>query len=222
MRGRKIISLILTIATLIFIIACLMFYNANQSYKAERGIEEAIKAYSASMDEGEIKVLTREINDAVEKKLSEMNAQDLTEEDLKELLETVIKELETSTVEYRDRDITQEEINNIANEVIKKIIDLKITPTNEDELAKLEAYKLQLDQITNLHQDLSTKLIQARTDISNLEKRISELEKALKDRLADIESRASQMEEKTASIEGNALYYEYDQDTQTLKVYGKK
>lgn len=229
MRGRKIISLLLTIVTLIFIIACLMFYNSSQTYKAERGIEEAIKNYSASMDENEIKVLTKEINDAVEKKLREMDTEDLTQEDLEELLETVIKELEIRTLEYRDTDITREEINHIANEVIKKIIELKIIPSNKEDLAKLEAYKQQLDQITSLQQDLSTKLIQAQTNLNNLEKRVSELEQALKQRIDSLEERADelkekakQLEAKAASLEGNILYYDYDQHSQTLNVYGKK
>ena len=255
MRGRKIISLILTIATLIFMIACLLFYNTSRSYKAEKGIEEALKAYSASMEEAEIKVLTKEINDAVEKKLSEMNTQDLTQEDLKELLETVIRELEVHTVEYRDRDITLEEINLIANEVIKKIIEQNIIPSNEDELAKLEAYKLQLDQLTNIQQDFYSKLIRTENTITELQKRISELEKeldsdkigqlektvnkqieelkkadsqlneknaALEKIISELEKKIAGYEEKLANLEGNILFYEYNQDTQTLNVYGKK
>lgn len=323
MRGRKIISLLMLTATLIFIIACLLFFNANQNNEAERGIEEAIKNYSTSIDEEEIKVLTREINDAVEKKLSEMNTKELTQKDLEELLKTVMEKLEVRTIEYRDTDITQEEINAIANEVIKMMITLKMIPSNEEELAKLEAYKILLDQLTfmqqelsgklsqtegsinHLKQELNGKLSQTEGSISNLQQEltgkltqtegsindlqqelngklteaegsindlqqeltgklsetegsISNLQQELKDKLSQTEERMNnqkldtdswlsqtentlvqlqnqigelerlfgtrleQLEKKTSSTEGNLLYYDYDQNTQTLNVYGKK
>ncbi|MGN1314128.1 MAG: coiled-coil domain-containing protein [Lachnospiraceae bacterium] len=215
MRGRKIIGLLLTVVTLIFIIACLMFYDANQTYKAEKGIEEAIKNYSASMDDEEIKVLTKEIYAAVEQKLEGMDANNLTEKDLEELLETVIRELEIRTLEYRDRDITREEINRIANEVIKKIIELNMVPSNEDNLSKLEEYRLKLDQITNLQQDLWVKLTQTQADITALQNRISELEKAL-------ETRMEQLEHQASDLQKNVLYYQYNKDSQTLSLLGKE
>ena len=215
MRGRKIIGLLLTVVTLIFIIACLMFYDANQTYKAEKGIEEAIKNYSASMDNEEIKVLTKEIYAAVEQKLEGMDANNLTEKDLEELLETVIRELEIRTLEYRDRDITREEINRIANEVIKKIIELNMVPSNEDNLSKLEEYRLKLDQITNLQQDLWVKLTQTQADITALQNRISELEKAL-------ETRMEQLEHQASDLQKNVLYYQYNKDSQTLSLLGKE
>ncbi|MGN0307101.1 MAG: coiled-coil domain-containing protein [Lachnospiraceae bacterium] len=215
MRGRKIIGLLLTVVTLIFIIACLMFYDANQTYKAEKGIEEAIKNYSASMDDEEIKVLTKEIYAAVEQKLERMDANNLTEKDLEELLETVIRELEIRTLEYRDRDITGEEINRIANEVIKKVIELNMVTSNEDHLAKLEEYRLKLDQMTNLQQDLRIRLIQTQEDIAALQNRISQLEKAL-------EVRMEQLEHQTSDLQKNVLYYQYNKDSQTLSLLGKE
>ena len=167
MRGRKIISLLIMTATLIFIIACLLFFNANQSYEAERGIEEAIKNYSASIDEAEIKILTKEINDAVEKKFNEMDTKELSLKDLEELLETVINQLEVKTVVYRDADITQEEINQIANEAIKRIIELKMLPSNKEEVERLENYKALLDQITYMQQELIGKLYQTESNLAD-------------------------------------------------------
>lgn len=305
MRGRKIISLLIMTATLIFIIACLLFFNANQSYEAERGIEEAIKNYSASIDEAEIKILTKEINDAVEKKFNEMDTKELTPKDLEELLETVINQLEVKTVEYRDADITQEEINQIANEAIKRIIELKMLPSNKEEVERLENYKALLDQITYMQQELSGKLYQTESNladlqqemggklsqtegsISNLEQELSgklsqtensisdlnkefdgklsqtegsihELQKELNDKLIQTEekmnnqkqdihtqlaqaeisliqlqnkigelerllnSKWEQLEKKISSTKGNILYFDYDQSTQTLNLYGKK
>ena len=123
--------------------------------------------------------------------------------------------MEIRTLEYRDRDITREEINRIANEVIKKIIELNMVPSNEDNLSKLEEYRLKLDQITNLQQDLWVKLTQTQADITALQNRISELEKAL-------ETRMEQLEHQASDLQKNVLYYQYNKDSQTLSLLGKE
>ncbi len=226
MRGKKIVGLLLIVATLIFVLACLMFYNTNQSYEAEKGIKEAIMAYSAAMEEADIKVLTREVNEAVEKKLKEMNTDELSQKDLEELLETVLQELEIRTLGYRDTDITQEELNNIANEVIKRVIELKIGSETEEEKAKLEAYRIQLDKITQLQQNIDAKIIQAETNISGLQKDVnqlkSEYQKEMNQLKTELQNRIGELEKRAAQLEGNLLYYQYDEATNTLKLTGKK
>lgn len=226
MRGKKIVGLLLIVATLIFVLACLMFYNTNQSYEAEKGIKEAIMAYSAAMEEADIKVLTREVNEAVEKKLKEMNTDELSQKDLEELLETVLQELEIRTLGYRDTDITQEELNNIANEVIKRVIELKIGSETEEEKAKLEAYRIQLDKITQLQQNIDAKIIQAETNISGLQKDVNQLkaeyQKEMNQLKTELQNRIGELEKRAAQLEGNLLYYQYDEATNTLKLTGKK
>lgn len=208
MRGRKIIGLLLSAVTLIFIIACLLFYHANQAYQAEKGIEEAIKAYSAVMEEAEIKVLTSEVNEAVEKKFSEMNTGTLSNEDLEELLETAVKELENGTLKYRDTDITQEEVYHIASEVIKKAIEQKITPVSDEQLARLEAYRQQLDSLIQMQYNYDTQIARTHDRIGDLSKEISDAKKTmsadLKKEYDELEANLISQSEKLNQLENDA------------------
>lgn len=119
-------------------VLCLYQYKKNPVYVMEEGISESLENYS-SLNEADIKVLKREINDVVENKLEEVNTKELTPENLKELMLAIKDELN-----YATYNIPEEEINRMVNEIIKKVLELKIS----DDREKLEAYQKQIDVLT--------------------------------------------------------------------------
>ena len=68
MKRRKIIGLVLILVTFIYFIACLLALYQNQRVKMEKGIEEALKAYSTQ--EGlNVKELSKDFNLMLEDKM---------------------------------------------------------------------------------------------------------------------------------------------------------
>ena len=61
MKRRKITGLILIISTFIYFIACLLALYQNQRVKMEKGIEEALKAYS-NQESLNVKELSKDFN----------------------------------------------------------------------------------------------------------------------------------------------------------------
>ena len=63
--------------------------------------------------------------------------------------------------------------------------------------------------------DLLKETKQAGTNIFTLQKELEQLK-------TDLQSRMSDLEKRTQELEKDVLYYDYDEGTQTLKVFGKK
>ncbi len=248
MRGKKIIGLLLSVVTLIFMVACLLFFQANKDYEAQKGIEEAIKAYSATMKEQEIKVLTGEINNAVDKKLKEIDTGNMTDEELQDLMLLIVQKLEKATSSYRESDITQDEVYRIASQIVRKTMEEQGNKLNEEQLAWLNNYQKQLELLIKRQDSLDDQMEQTRNSLSD---QVSQLEKAqgskitglsveltsyikviteeIKKELHDtfqreldeVKGKLQLQSEKLGRLEGSILYYEYEPDTHTLKLFGK-
>ncbi len=187
MRGKKIIGLLLSVVTLIFMVACLLFFQANEDYKAQRGIEEAIKAYSATMKEQEIKVLTSEINDAVDKKLKEIDTGNMSDEELEDLMLLVVQELEKATAHYRETDITQDEVYRIASQIVEKSLKEEGSKLTRDQQAFLDNYQKQLELLAKRQDSLDSQLEQARNSLSNQVGQLEQTRNSLSDQLNRLE-----------------------------------
>ena len=114
----------------------------NGQYQMEQGISESLENYS-SFSTMDIKVLKKEINDAVETKLEGIDTKELSKENLKELLIAVKEELN-----YATYNIPEEEINKMANDIVNQILELKVGGMTESEKKLLAAYQLKVDELT--------------------------------------------------------------------------
>lgn len=189
LKRRKIIGIILIAVTIIFVLLCVFFLTQKQKFEIEKGVAEALKAYSASMEGTDVKVLNREINNAVEERLKELNSQELSEEEIQLLVQEVTNELR-----YKFQHISEEE---------KTIIESNIQQLEQliEEINKgIEVIRLEMGDTTG-----------------KLEVSIEELE----NQLTLIQQELNQMKEQAQTMEKNVLYYQYDEATQTLKMYGK-
>lgn len=224
MGRRKMIGLGLIVITCLFVFCCVLLYVNRKSYKIERGMSKALETYSNTTEPIDIKVLSKEINELVEEKLKETNLEELSEEELQQLLEVVADHLREKI-----RGIGEEERYEIANQVIAQIIELGIGDTTEQK-EQLEEYKKKLEQLTNetneqfrnLMDNMAKEIKSVQEDIEKTNTEIEQQENTLKLQKEEYTRSTEELRDRTKNLEDNVLFHSYDEETNTLQIFGKK
>lgn len=215
MKRRKIVGLILLIGTLVYVLASILAFYRNQRVKMEKGIEEALKAYS-DQENLEVKELSKDFNLLLDEKLDvdDMNQQILKYEGSFARIDKNVTNVtdELAVVEYNINNLNEkmEQIENFYNTLYEEFVNKNTS--YEEKITEINS------TITNI-----------KGDVEKIENRISEMEKiiAQNDSKQDenvklLQEQIAACEKRLENLEGNVLYYQYDNESQTLNMYGNQ
>ena len=215
MKRRKITGLILIMFTFIYFIACLLALYQNQRVKMEKGIEEALKAYS-NQESLNVKELSKDFNLLLDEKVNkeENKNQILKFEGSFERMEKNITNVtdEMSIVEYN--------LNNLNNRlnVIENFYDELYVELTE----KYDLYEVEFNEINKNTTEIQNSIEKIELKISELEKQIQENDTKQDKNTEDVQLQLDELKMRVIELISNALLYQYDAETQTLIVYGDK
>jgi hypothetical protein len=206
-KGKRIFGVVLLAVTVLLLLFCIFYNEEQQKTRIERGISEALENYAAGMDESEIQMLTRDINDVVDEKLAGLNNEEWTEERLQELFMAV-------AVEVGDKAgyLTQEEIRQITGEILENVIEVRLQARTDEEEEIFERYREELD-------DLTARQDAAEETAEQLNELITLLGEASESSITDIQNAIKEMKEQAEILRKNVLYYRYDAASNTLSLY---
>ena len=215
MKRRKIVGLVLLIGTVCYLLACLLALYQNQRVKMEKGIEEALKAYSTQ--EGiNVKELSKDFNLMLDEKLD-------------------ISDMNKQIMKYQGSFATMEKnINSITNEMID--VEYNFNHLNERIENMENFYSVFYDEVKNMNTlyegkmiEITNHITEIRTEIEVLKKDILELENQLavsdqkqQEDVRKLQEQITLSEQRITELEENALYFQYDSESNTLNVFGKK
>lgn len=215
MKRRKVIGLILIISTFIYFIACLLALYQNQRVKMEKGIEEALKAYSGQ-ESLNIKELSKDFNLRLDEKLDvkEGNKQIMKFEGSFERIESNISNVtdEMALVEYNIKNLSNrlDEIEKFYNELYLELSE------------KYDLYEKQFIEINNNTLEIQNKISKIEEQIVALEKQVMENDTKQNEKTDELQNQLNQLREEFVELRSNALLYQFDAENQTLYVYGDK
>ena len=213
MKRRKITGLILIMFTFIYFIACLLALYQNQRVKMEKGIEEALKAYS-NQESLNVKELSKDFNLLLDEKVNkeENKNQILKFEGSFERMEKNITNVtdEMSIVEYN--------LNNLNDRlnVIENFYDELYVELTE----KYDLYEVEFNEINKNTTEIQNSIEKIELKISELEKQIQENDTKQDKNTEDVQLQLDELKMRVIELISNALLYQYDAETQTLIVYG--
>lgn len=213
MKRRKITGLILIISTFIYFIACLLALYQNQRVKMEKGIEEALQAYS-SQESLNIKELSKDFNLRLDEKLDEKEGkqQILKFEGSFERMEKNITNVtdEMALVEYNIINLNDrlEQIENFYDELYVELT------------SKYDLYEEHFNEINNNTQEIYSKIDEIEIQLSAIEKQIIENDMKQNQDKEALQTQLDEVRIRLVELISNALLYRYDEDTQTLYMYG--
>lgn len=231
MRRRKMIGLGLIAVTCLFVFCCMLIFMNRKSYKIEKGVSKAIQTYSPSTEPVDIKVLSKEINELVEKKFMENAIGELSEEELQELLVIVADRLQEDMKEIGDKQRYE-----IANQVIAQIIELGIGDTTEEQ-KQLEEYKKKLEQLTqetneqfrNVMETMVKDMEKVQETIEKTNANINAQETIFNQHTQTYQQQVSvynqsieELQNRTKDLEDNVLFHSYEEETGTLHIFARK
>lgn len=165
MKRRKIIGLVLFTATIVYLVASFLALYQNQRVKMEKGIEEALKAYSQK-ENAEVKELSKDINLLLDEKV---DISDLDEQRL--IYEGSFARMEKNVTNVTGEITTIE--NSVAN-IINRITEMQ---------NQLNDVTNSISAIENLQNEVMQNresLIVMENEISDIKNKIVEIENTLK------------------------------------------
>ena len=180
MKRKKIVGLILLIGTLVYLFASFLALYQNQRVKMEKGIEEALKAYS-DKESMEVKELSKDFNLLLDEKL---DANDLNER--------------------------MHEVENYYNSLYEEVVNMNTF------------YEKSLLEIENAIVSVQSELEEIKTNISKIEGMILNNDTKQEENIRMLQEQIALCEQRLVDLEGNALYFQYDAESQTLNVFGRK
>lgn len=228
MKRRKIVGLVLFTATIVYLVASFLALYQNQRVELEKGMEKAIKAYSEK-ENSEVKELSKDIDLWLEEKadINDLNEQRLFYEGSLARMENHVSNV-TSEITSVEKYVT-----NIAEKIVelqKQNINVndKITGI-QNQITDIKNQILILDNLQNEAVQNKESVLALKKEIKNmndkitvLEEELSEKEVSQKEEIEKLQNRLIQWEEKINELEENILFYRFDEESQTLNIYGKK
>ena len=218
MKRRKIAGLVLLIGTVSYLLASLLSLYQNQRVKIEKGIEEAIKAYSDA--EGvNVKELSKDFNVLLDKKLdvSDMHKQVLKYEGSFQRIENNVNHVsdEMALVEYNVNSLNQRlyELEQRYSSYLNELVNMN--NKNEEIIVNLTNHISSLEnEIEILKEEIKTLYEEDSAQKNN--------DEIFKSEIQTIQKQCEDLKEHIIELENNALHFEYDSETQTLNVFGKQ
>lgn len=218
MKRRKIAGLVLLIGTVSYLLASLLSLYQNQRVKIEKGIEEAIKAYSDA--EGvNVKELSKDFNVLLDEKLdvSDMHKQVLKYEGSFQRIENNVNHVsdEMALVEYNVNSLNQRlyELEQRYSSYLNELVN--INNKNEEIIVNLTNHISSLeDEIEIMKEEIKTLYEEGSAQKNN--------DEIFKSEIQTIQKQCEDLKEHIIELENNALHFEYDSETQTLNVFGKQ
>lgn len=228
MKRRKIVGLVLFTATIVYLVASFLALYQNQRVELEKGMEKSIKAYSEK-ENSEVKELSKDIDLWLEEKadINDLNEQRLIYEGSLARMENHVSNV-TSEITSVEKYVT-----NIAEKIVelqKQNINAndKITGI-QNQITDIKNQILILDNLQNEAVQNKESVLALKNEIKNmndkitvLEEELSEKEVSQKEEIEKLQNRLIQWEEKINELEENILFYRFDEESQTLNIYGKK
>ena len=163
MKRRKIVGLVLLIGTICYLLASLLALYQNQRVKMEKGIEEALKAYS-DRESLNVKELSKDFNLMLDEKLD-------------------ISDMNKQIMKYQGSFATMEKnINSITNEMID--VEYNFNHLNERIENMENFYNAFYEEVKNMNTSYDGKIVEITNHITEIkaeleliQKNILELEK---------------------------------------------
>lgn len=215
MKRRKIIGLALLIGTVVYLFALILALYQNQRVKMEKGIEEALKAY-AQKDNLDVKELSKDFNLLLDEKIDTdyMNQQVLKYEGSFARMEKSVTNVtdEMALMEYNVKYLSQK-IEQMEN--YYKLLQEEVTNMNT-------VYDANVIQINNTISEIKSDVEKMKTEILKLESIMTEKDGNQEDNIIELQKLVTECEGRLHNLENNVLYYQYDEESQTLKMYGHK
>ena len=215
MKRRKITGLILIMFTFIYFVACLLALYQNQRVKMEKGIEEALKAYS-NQESLNVKELSKDFNLLLDEKV---NKEDNKNQILK--FEGSFERMEKNITNVTDEmSIVEYNLNNLNDRlnVIENFYDELYVELTE----KYDLYEVEFNEINKNTTEIQNSIEKIELKISELEKQIQENDTKQDKNTEDVQLQLDELKMRVIELISNALLYQYDAETQTLIVYGDK
>lgn len=208
MKRRKIVGLVLIVLTFVYFLACLLALYQNQRVKMEKGIEEALKAYS-NQETLNIKELSKDFNLMLDDKM-----------DIKDSKQQIAKF--EGSFERMEKNIT-----NVNDEIVNVEYHLEIL---DERMEYIENYYQELyEDYINNNTLLEEKFLtieqvskEIQNKILNLEKMISESEEKQNINIQVLQSQLEELKNLLSDIQGNVIYYRYDETANTLHIFGNQ
>lgn len=215
MKRRKIVGLVLLIGTFVYLFASFLALYQNQRVKMEKGIEEAVKAYSYK--EGlDVKELSKDFNLLLDEKLNanEWNQQILKYEGSFARMEKSVTNVtdEMAVVEYNITNLNERmyAVENYYNALYEEVVNMN------------SSHKEQVTEINNTIAAMKSEMDEMRTDILKIQELILDNDSKQNEYVRMLQEQIALCEQRLVDLEGNALYFQYDNATQTLNVFGRK
>lgn len=215
MKRRKIVGLVLLIGTICYLLASLLALYQNQRVKMEKGIEEALKAYS-DRESLNVKELSKDFNLMLDEKLdiSDMNKQIMKYQGSFATMEKNINSItnEMIDVEYNFNHLNEriENMENFYNVFYEEVKNMNTS------------YDGKIVEITNHITEIKAELEMIQKNILELENRLTTNEQKHQEDVRMLQEQILLSEQRIMELEENALHFQYDAKSHTLNVFGKK
>ncbi|MBR5597469.1 MAG: hypothetical protein IKW30_08700 [Lachnospiraceae bacterium] len=208
MKRRKIIGLVLIVGTFVYFLACLLALYQNQRVTMEKGIEEALKAYS-NQETLNIKELSKDFNLLLDDK---MDINESKQQIMK--FEGSFERMEKNIVDVNDEIVNVEYHLNFLDEKMEYIENYykELYEEYNNNNIFLEEKFITIDQVI---QELENKIL-------NLEKIILESDEKQNGNIQNLQSQIDEIKAIIFEVQGNVIYYHYDEASNTLHIFGNQ
>ena len=215
MKRRKMAGIILIGATFVYFVACLLALYQNQRVTMEKGIEEALKAYSAQ-ENLDIKELSKDFNLQLDEKMNikEGNQQILKMSGSFATMEKSINNVSGDMAELEYNIINLEERLTLSEHFYNELY--------QELTEKYDIYEQEFLEISQSTTSIQNKIETMEAEISKLEKQISENDNKQNENLESVQTQLGELKSRVVELIADALLYQYDENSQTLYVYGDK
>ena len=202
MKRRKIVGLTLFIATIVYVTASFLALYQNQRVELEKSMSE--KADISDLDEQR---LSYEDSFAkVEKSVSNVTNEISSVENSVSHLTDTIANLQNHTINSTDK------VTNLQNQI----------NTIKNQTLVIENLQNEIVQYRELMTGMGQEIENISEKIMMLENTIAEKNSSQDENMELLQNSLMQWEEKMKELEENILFYSFDEEAQTLKVYGNK
>lgn len=215
MKRRKVVGIVLLMGTFVYLFASLLALYQNQRVKMEKGIEEALKAYSEK-ESLDVKELSKDFNLLLDEKLdiNDMNQQILKYEGSFARMEKHVTNVtdEMAVVEYNINNLNERmyAVENYYSSLYEEVVNMNTL------------YEEKLSEINNSIISIKSQMEEIKTNISNIEEMVLNNDSKQEENVRMFQEQIALCEQRLADLEGNALYFQYDNETQTLNVFGRE
>lgn len=242
MKRRKVVGLALFTATLVYLVASFLALYQNQRVKLEKGIEEAMKLYSQE-EKSEVKELNKnmdlllnekaDISDLEEQRINyegsfarmEKNVTNVTNEitSVENYVANIIDKITQMQSQIHN---TSDKISEMQNQIVS------ITNENKALLEQIVHIENKYTIIENLQKDVTQnkeQIVVMEEAIDHIYEKILLLESSMSEKdmiqdgnLEELKNEFIKYKEIIEEMKENSLFYQYDEETQTLHLYGDK